>query len=119
MGRGWVNRVDTMTLPINKEGCIMKYRITVILFAFLYACAQQPMILSKPRDDPIQRHKDLTECGFEAAKATAGSATAVSYNLSDAVVNDVVIRQRQEQLVNMCMQVRGYTYQPIDQVYPD
>lgn len=97
----------------------MKFRIAVILCALLHACAQQPMILAKPGGDAVQRHKDLTECGFEAAKATAGSPTAVSYSLSDAVVNDVMIRQRQEQLVNMCMQVRGYSYQAINQVYPD
>lgn len=97
----------------------MKYHITFILCTLLYACSQQPMILAKPGGDAVQRHKDLTECGYEAAKATAGSSTAASYNLSDAVVHDTLIRQRQEQLVNMCMQVRGYFYQPINQVYPD
>jgi hypothetical protein len=98
----------------------MKFRITVMLCTLLCACAaQQPMILAKPGGDAVQRHKDLSECGFEAAKATAGSSSAASYNLSDAVVHDTLIRQRQEQLVNMCMQVRGYTYQPINQVYPD
>ena len=113
MGRGWVNRVDTMTLPINKEGCIMKYRITVILCAFLYACAQQPMILSKPRDDPIQHQKALTECEFEAAKATANASSAVMYDVNEAAVHDAMIRQRKEQLISTCMLTRGYTYEPL------
>jgi hypothetical protein len=92
----------------------MKFRITVILCVLLSACAaQQPMILSKPGGDPVQREKDASECRFEAAKATASASSAVSYNLSDAVVHDVMIRQRQEQIVLMCMQARGYTYQPL------
>lgn len=97
----------------------MEFRIIVILCVLLSACAQQPIILAKPGGDAVQRHKDLTECGYEAAKATASASSAASYNLGDAVVHDTLIRQRQEQLVNMCMQTRGYFYQPIDQVYPD
>lgn len=97
----------------------MKFRITVIMCVLLHACAQQPMILAKPGGDAVQRHKDLSECGYEAAKSVAGSSSAAAYNISDAVVHDTLIRQRQEQLVNMCMQVRGYSYQPINQVYPD
>lgn len=101
-----------MTLPINEEGDIMKYR-TVILCALLYACAQQPMILSKPRDDPIQRHKALTECEFEAAKAAANASSAVMYDVNQAAVHDAMIRQRKEQLISMCMLTRGYTYEPL------
>ncbi|SEA74278.1 hypothetical protein SAMN05216411_12525 [Nitrosospira multiformis] len=91
----------------------MKFRITVILCALLHGCAQQPMILAKPGGDPVQREKDASECRFEAVKATASASSAVSYNLSDAVVHDVMIRQRQDQIVLMCMQARGYTYQPL------
>jgi len=98
----------------------MKYRIAAILCVLLSACAaQQQIILAKLGGDAVQRHKDLTECGYEAAKSVGGSSSAAAYNLSDAVVHDVMMRQRQEQLVNMCMQVRGYFYQPINQVYPD
>ncbi|SET67742.1 hypothetical protein SAMN05216412_11254 [Nitrosospira multiformis] len=91
----------------------MKFRIIVILCALLHACAQQPMILAKPGGDPIQRHKDLTECEYEAAKATASASSAVMYDLRDAVVHDAMIRQRQEQLISTCMLSRGYTYEPL------
>ncbi|SEO37560.1 hypothetical protein SAMN05216404_11933 [Nitrosospira multiformis] len=92
----------------------MKYHITVILCVLLYACAaQQQMILSKPGGDPVQRHKDLTECEFEAAKATASASSAVMYDVREAVVHDAMIRERKEQLISMCMLARGYTYEPL------
>ena len=90
----------------------MKFRITVIMCALLYGCAIQPqMVLKKDGASYSEEQKDMSECRFEAAKATASASSAVIYDLSQAIVHDQVVLQRQNQVMAMCLQARGYSYQ--------
>src|SRR5687768_9447075 len=89
------------------------FAASAITVAFLLSgCATAP-------DNPIihyaktggtleEEKKDYAECRFEAAKATAGTSSAVTYEISQAIVHDMAVGQRQKQIMGMCLEARGY-----------
>ena len=83
--------------------------VSILLTGCVAPPAQNPIFhYSKTGGTLEEEKKDYAECRLEAAKATAGANSAVTYDISEAVVHDAVIAQRQKQILGMCLEARGY-----------
>lgn len=98
---------STITMTHILPGTVLS--LVIVLSGCVTAPPNNPIIgYAKTGGTLEEEVKDRAECRFEAAKATASGNTGTTYALSEAVVHDMVVSQRQKQLIDLCLEARGY-----------
>lgn len=86
----------------------MKKIISIALIVALTGCAQ-PTIYGKPDNSGEQERKDFADCRYEAVKATASAESgSFMYGANDAIAKDIATSFRQEEIMKMCLESKGY-----------
>jgi hypothetical protein len=90
--------------------------MVALLAAFLNACVTSVHDLSRPGASASDIQYDKTECQYQAKAATASyhstpAANDQTHGMGSAVGDGIVIAEKQIDLTNDCMRVKGYAGQ--------
>lgn len=92
----------------------MKFILVMVLAILLCACATPVRNWSKPGANESAIAQDKALCQYQAKAATASyhstpSANDTTHGMGNAVGDGVVIAEKQIDLTNDCMRVKGYS----------
>ncbi len=94
----------------------MKFVIVTVLAVTLCACVTPVRNWSKPGASASDLAQAQAECQYQAKAATASyhstpAANDTTHSMGNAVGDGVVIAEKQIDLTNDCMRVKGYSGQ--------
>lgn len=94
----------------------MKLIMVALLAALLSACVTSVHDWSRPGANPSDIQHDKAECQYQAKAATASyhstpAANDKTHGMGSAVGDGIVIAEKQIDLTNDCMRVKGYAGQ--------